>query len=99
MNKPLETALLIENNALKAQLVQVHGAFEQRFTEQDQTYSLKLAALQLLVDKFREQLRLMRTRQFGASSEQSQYQAWLFDEAEQAVRGVGAQVAVILGRN
>ena len=75
MNEPLESALQIENKALKAQLVQVRGEF-----------TSQLAAMQLLVDKFREELRLMRTKQHGASSEQSQYQDWLFDEAEQAVR-------------
>ena len=81
MNEPLESALQIENKALKAQLIQAHGEF-----------TIQLAAMQLLVDKFREELRLMRTRQHGASSEQGQYQGGLFDEAEQAVREMPPEV-------
>lgn len=81
MQKPLDSALLIENTALKAQLIQVR-----------EESGKQLAAMQLLVDKFREELRLMRTRQHGASTEQSQYQDWLFDEAEQAVRETPPEV-------
>ena len=42
--------------------------------------------LNLLLAAFEAQLRLLRGQRFAPSSEQHQYQAWLFDEAEQAVR-------------
>jgi transposase len=41
------------------------------------------ARLRLLVSTFQEQLRLLRSHRFAPSSEQQQYQARLFDEAEQ----------------
>lgn len=44
------------------------------------------AKLRLLLKTFQEALRLQRAKQHGARTEQSQYQAWLFDEAEQVER-------------
>ena len=64
--------------ALITQRDQLLGEKEQQLGRQEQ----QIDALTARLNFFEEQFRLLRQKQFGASSEQSALQEWLFNEAE-----------------
>ena len=86
--------VLHEQHVLQLVEVQREVRLEVRL-EVEREYAQRLHVLQLMVEKLEAEKRLARAQRFGASSEQGDYQARLFDEAEQSVREAVAEPATI----
>ena len=86
--------VLHEQHVLQLVEVQREVRLEVRL-EVEREYAQRLHALQLMVEKLEAEKRLARAQRFGASSEQGDYQARLFDEAEQSAREAVAEPATI----